>query len=256
MSSLTTAELIKVFAGELLKMSDYAKKEKTEEEKDKEKRKRLPEDIKYQLAVLEKYKRAGNIAGHKILRWKIGSMGDEVYYSVNVLLNGKQNLHFEQSNKERGGWAIISDDAENPTYGRNYECKFVNKDWTDLEAAIKDIEQSMPQPRKEDVRKWGFDLTSISPANWRKVLREAGAKTVPVKDESKWVWEGKDVTIFTMNDPITGKYCKDDGRTPEVGYASYIGIEGDEDKVKKLADMIRKLAEDIKDESPKERQYI
>lgn len=105
---------------------------------------------------------------------------------------------------------------------------------------------------------WGFDLTSIRPEIWRKILKFIGASEKPGRDDSSagWVWKGKTVTIYTGNDPISGEYYRAGAREIEKGYASYIGIEGDKETVKKVADIIRKKADYIKEESPEERQFI
>lgn len=62
--------------------------------------------------------------------------------------------------------------------------------------------------------------------------------------------------LVTGNNPITGKYGAPKGRTPELGFASYIGIEGSPDKVAQLAALIRAKAEYIKEEAKHERQFI
>ena len=104
---------------------------------------------------------------------------------------------------------------------------------------------------------WGFDLTSIKPSIWKKILKLIEAKETPEHDEYSWVWKGKDVSLYTGNDPISGEYAsKGRRRENEIGYASYIGIEGKKDLVEKVADLIKKHADYIKDESPGERQFI
>lgn len=104
----------------------------------------------------------------------------------------------------------------------------------------------------------GFDLTEISAANFRKILRELdidqNAKVG--KETGGWEFKGPGILIVTGNNPITGKYSRKGQREDEVGYASYIGIEGDPEKVKKVARMIKKLATYIKDEDKTKRQFI
>jgi len=116
-----------------------------------------------------------------------------------------------------------------------------------------------------EVLKWGFDLTGFKSAeDWKKVLKSVG-----ISDEGKlttekvsgienvyWVWKGKGITIYTGNNPVTGEYLYPKRREPEVGYASYIGIEGNEDKVKKVVKTIKSLTNDIKAESPNKRDFI
>lgn len=116
-------------------------------------------------------------------------------------------------------------------------------------------EDSAPKNyKKESKAEWGFDLTGIDADIWKQILKTINAQEKPTHTERKWVWKGEKVTIYTGNDPISGKYAGDN-RENEVGYASYIGIEGDRELVKKVAGMIRKYG-DCKDESPNRRNYI
>lgn len=103
---------------------------------------------------------------------------------------------------------------------------------------------------------WGFDLTSITGANWKKVLSAVGISPKPTRDDIMWVWKGPGIKIHTGNDPITGKYGKQGGRDDEKDYASYIGVYGDKDKVEKAAKMIHDLADDIKEETPHQSRFI
>jgi hypothetical protein len=108
---------------------------------------------------------------------------------------------------------------------------------------------------------WGFDLTDISAAYWKKVLKMAGITNPPTLQGSgptrMWVWRGKGIKIHTGNDPITGKFARGDNiRGIEKGYASYIGIYGDDEElVSSIADFIRKHG-DSKDESPHASDFI
>jgi hypothetical protein len=218
------------------------------------------EDLfKKEVKKLSKYKLAGNIDGHKILRFKVDE--GHKYYSINVLLDGKYNLHFEHEFGTLGGWSIISHDAEQPTYGQCPEIKFVNRDWSNLSAAIADIKKSLPHDFREKdpnaPHEAGFDLTSIPPENWKKVLKAVGIKNLkPTLKERAWVWSGEGIEIRTGNDPISGKYGAGQKRKDEVGYASYIGLEGTEEKVKLAYKMIKELAESIKEADPHRASYI
>lgn len=102
----------------------------------------------------------------------------------------------------------------------------------------------------------GFDLTDIPANRWKRLLRMIGADEEPVNKSHAWVWKGNGVTIYTANNPITGEYGARGNRSPEVGYAGYIGIEGNEDKVEDVADYIRDMADYIKGESPGTRDFI
>jgi len=105
---------------------------------------------------------------------------------------------------------------------------------------------------------WGFDLSSFQSAEaFLKLLKMLGiSNTKPSKDSDKsgWTWSGPGISLTTGNDPISGERFGGH-REPEVGYASYIGMTGDADKVKKAADYIRKFG-DPKDESPNSRDFI
>lgn len=97
---------------------------------------------------------------------------------------------------------------------------------------------------------WGFDLTDIKGSVFAQILKSVGINPDDGKEEDRaWEWKGSGILIVTGNNPITGE------RKGEKDYASYIGIEGTEDKVKKVADAIREKG-DWKDESPNEREYI
>lgn len=108
-----------------------------------------------------------------------------------------------------------------------------------------------------DEAEWGFDLTSISAAAWKKMLKEVGVSDKPMhKDNIMWVWVGKNIRIHTGNNPITGKFGQLDRREDEKDYASYIGIYGDKALVEKAAKMIGETATDIKDETPNRSNFI
>ena len=105
--------------------------------------------------------------------------------------------------------------------------------------------------------KWGFDLTDISGEKWIEMLNMIDASTTPEQGEkSGWYWRGQNVLVVSGNNPITGEYHNPESRSPEKGYASYIGIEGEADLVSEVADFIRANADEIKDEEPHERGFI
>lgn len=55
-------------------------------------------------------------------------------------------------------------------------------------------------------------------------------------------WKGPGLAIATTNNPITGEYTVASQRENEKGYAGYVTIEGDPDKVKAAMAMVKKLA--------------
>lgn len=70
--------------------------------------------------------------------------------------------------------------------------------------------------------------------------------------------EYKGYTIkFSVNktNPLTGEYTYPKMRKPEIGYASYIGITGDNETVMNIVKDIKANAY-IKGESPYEREFI
>ena len=88
----------------------------------------------------------------------------------------------------------------------------------------------------------GFDLSDFKPGGYKKVLKALG---IPMRSkignpDKGFQWKGRGILIVTGNDPITGKFRNPDRRDPERNYASYIGIEGDADKVKRAVELIKK----------------
>jgi hypothetical protein len=86
-------------------------------------------------------------------------------------------------------------------------------------------------------------------------LIAAGITQCSVATADGYYWHGDDVLIVTANNPLTGGYYNG-SRESEPGYASYIGIEGDNSKVLKVVRAIKKYAQDIKDEDTERRSFI
>ena len=89
----------------------------------------------------------------------------------------------------------------------------------------------------------GFDVTDMHLSYWKKLfafLKLDPDKFKPRKSGKPFVWKGSGITFVTTNNPFTGEYYIDGKRQPEEGYASYIGIKGNEDKVKHAFDYIEK----------------
>lgn len=111
---------------------------------------------------------------------------------------------------------------------------------------------------------WGFDLTTFSSvADFKKVLKENNLKfrketidTGTDYERTHFIWFNDQVEMTTANNPITGEYTRPKAREKEKGYASYIGITGEKEAVIKLVRSIKKNASDIKDESPRTREFI
>lgn len=69
----------------------------------------------------------------------------------------------------------------------------------------KEVESSFPTLKKSEEeaktadRKYGFDLTDISAANWIKILKESGISKIPKLKNSAWVWQGRGILIYTSS---------------------------------------------------------
>ena len=116
---------------------------------------------------------------------------------------------------------------------------------------------------------YGFDLTNFDGViGFKKVLKENKLSGKAIKkcvksdrDPKKtlychYEWKDKDVKLVTGSNPITGVHGLIRGRKKDIGYASYMGIEGKPSAVEKLAKSIKKHATFIKGENPKEREFI
>ena len=102
----------------------------------------------------------------------------------------------------------------------------------------------------------GFDLTNIPATKFFKLLKLNDLSWTNRKTESgAFVWGFKDGHIVTGNNPLTGEY-RDGNRSPEIGYASYIGVVGTKSFRDRVAKFIKRNATDIKDYDPKTRQFI
>jgi len=99
----------------------------------------------------------------------------------------------------------------------------------------------------------GFDLTSFKPGGFQKVLQGLGIPvsqgTLVQSGSPVWAWAGPGIQIMTGNNPITGERSSRTIGNGEKDYASYMGLEGDAAKVKQAVALIKKHADEIKDES-------
>lgn len=118
---------------------------------------------------------------------------------------------------------------------------------------------------------WGFDLTNFgSPDAFKRVLRAIGASAKGHKKVEKglspvtnlpwtsaqWIWKGKNVTLTTGCNPITGQLYDGPPEHDRIGYASYMGLTGEESAVLRAVEVIKAEASGIKDESPYKRDFI
>ena len=111
---------------------------------------------------------------------------------------------------------------------------------------------------------WGFDLTHFGSAEkFKALLKRHNLKTYkkethtsPLRIYYSYLWESPTLRLITGNNPLTGEYTVPQGRRKEKGYASYIGLQGTEAGVVKIANDIRKSATWSEAESPNQRQFI
>lgn len=117
--------------------------------------------------------------------------------------------------------------------------------------------------RTKNERQWGFDLTTFGEGeqgalNFKEILKKHNLSQKPIhsKEDGCYIWANASLFLVTGNNPLNGKYGRPGQRDPELGYASYIGIEGYPTDVEALASSIREKAEYIKEEVKHERQFI
>ena len=122
------------------------------------------------------------------------------------------------------------------------------------------VEELITVAKEITATAWGFDLTDFdSPARFVRVLAAVG---IPSSQEPKrghigeFIWKGSGIMIVTGNNPLTGEYMQSGHKSPERGYASAIGIEGDPDKVALAVEAVKRNATYIKEESEGEREFI
>lgn len=120
-----------------------------------------------------------------------------------------------------------------------------------------------------DLREAGFDLTDFGSAeNFLGLLNAVGidaneqyakvdkSPDDPDRDYGMYVWANADLAIITGNNPLTGEYSDPDMRSPQKGYASYIGLSGDPEAVEDAFNRIKQRASHIKEADPDGRQFI
>lgn len=119
------------------------------------------------------------------------------------------------------------------------------------------VRQSLPDRCAVRATKHGFDLTAFPNAEaWEKLCCEFNLQLKARFADKPFVWDGDELTVTTCNNPITGEYYRAGQRQLEVGYVSYIGLEGDTELVLSCVKRIRKLANYIKGESVGEREFV
>merc|ERR1712146_530083 len=107
----------------------------------------------------------------------------------------------------------------------------------------------------------GISIPIMEEGGFQSVLSVAGIDEKNVRFQGcplspSYAWRGKDILLFTKNNPITGEYAWRWTKEKEIGYLSYVGIEGAPNRVKEVAEAIKDIAIDMKDESPYERAFF
>ena len=116
-----------------------------------------------------------------------------------------------------------------------------------------------PEWEKKMATTYEFDLTDINAENWAILTDGMTYSKNPIIDFS-WdhdledmlkynpyhTWKNEKVTIKTSNHPVTGDYYDTRLRQNEVGFASHINLEGDEDEVARIIEFVKKHADNIK----------
>lgn len=95
------------------------------------------------------------------------------------------------------------------------------------------------------VTRAGFDLTDIDAHKFKDMCEIFEISIAPKHTDDGFIWTGKNGFVVTANNPITGEYY-DGNRSNEIGYASYIGIEGTAEFTRSVFNYIKKNADDIK----------
>lgn len=117
--------------------------------------------------------------------------------------------------------------------------------------------------------KWGFDTTDFKKGGFQNVVKQLNLFDKPQKffttdldgnpQQLAWEWRSKkhDVTVVTVNNPITGEDGRAIFKRPnEKDFAGSIGVEGEKLKVEKAIKLIRDNATHIKGESPNDRDFV
>ena len=113
---------------------------------------------------------------------------------------------------------------------------------------------------------WGFDHTEFRPGDWEKLAKlfklKFSKKPRKFKDYKgnegsamEFFWKGPYLEVQTYYNPATGESPRG-GIGQDRGFAGYIGITGRGDKVMGFVERVKKMATGIKDESPREREFI
>jgi hypothetical protein len=103
----------------------------------------------------------------------------------------------------------------------------------------------------------GFDLTNISARAFFKLLTINKLQWTQRKlGSGAYVWGFKEGYIVTGNCPLTGNYARPELRDHEIGYASYIGVQGTKAFRDRVAKFIRHNATQIKEYDKNRRSWL
>lgn len=102
----------------------------------------------------------------------------------------------------------------------------------------------------------GFDLTDFGSAGvWQDICDKLNLVYVgplfygidETRQRFAFKWASNRLEVRTANNPITGEYARPRGRERDVGYASYIGAEGEIDDVAAFYALVTEHATSIKE---------
>ena len=136
---------------------------------------------------------------------------------------------------------------------------YTEQDMWDMNQFMKYISQEASAKPKPMETKWGFDLVGfVGARGFVSVLSSVGISASQEPGRASgggFIWKGSGIIIVTGNNPITGEYMIPGRREPQPGYASYMGIEGNAEKVATAVQAVKKYG-DYKEESPGRREFI
>jgi hypothetical protein len=128
-----------------------------------------------------------------------------------------------------------------------------------VEKVLSRLGAGRAKARWSGLTKWGFDKVDFgTAAAFAKVLAAAGISALQEPKRGhigEFIWSGSGIEVVTGNNPITGEYIDSAKRPPDEGYASYVGIEGNSDKVGAVVRAVKRHG-DYEDESRNVRDFI
>lgn len=164
-------------------------------------------------------------------------------------------------------------DAEAEELVSHADLSYVRDDKPDIDGWVRIGHVAPEEARAER----GFDLTNFGTAsNFEDMLTELNLNPDHIYEEpvdveygkvdkspdeadrnyGVFVWANEDLALITGNNPLTGEYSNPEMRSPETGYASYIGLSGMPEAVREAWSEIKQRANHIKGQNRDEREFI